>query len=264
MKIEVLFPEYANLFGDMGNILYLKACLPGAGFIETAMNDVPRFTQEPVDLIYMGPMSEPAQEKVITRLAPHKDKLRELIDGGTHFLFTGNAMEVLYREIEDGSRRIPGLGLIDLTARRNFVHRHNSNFLGTFEGMTILGCKSQFTMAYGSNEKNYFAAAERGMGLNRETALEGIRLNNFIGTYLIGPLLVMNPPFTRWLLNAIGAQDAPLAFADALELAYAQRLKEFRDPLVHMEKEGDTNQLKVSFSPKSCYNFIKSKIRPAS
>ena len=41
--------------------------------------------------------------------------------------------------------------------------------------------------------------------------LEGIRQNNFIGTNLIGPLLVMNPPFTRWLLDAMGADDAPLA-----------------------------------------------------
>ena len=62
MKIEILFPEYANLFGDMGNILYLKACLPQAEFMETAMNDAPRFLSEPVDLIYMGPMSEAAPE----------------------------------------------------------------------------------------------------------------------------------------------------------------------------------------------------------
>ncbi len=258
MKIEVLFPEYANLFGDMGNLLYLKACLPDAEFIETAMNDTPRFMDEPVDLIYMGPMSEPAQEKVIARLMPCKEKLRELIEGGTCFLFTGNAVEVLYREIEDGNRKIPGLGLFDLTAKRNFVHRHNSNFLGKFEGMDIVGCKSQFTMAYGDNAQMYFAKAERGIGLNRDTPLEGIRKNNFIGTYLVGPLLVMNPPFMRWLLTLLGAEPS-LAYNDAMEQAYAQRLKEFRDPLVHMEKEGDTNQLKIDFSPKAWLNSLKSK-----
>ena len=30
MKIEILFPEYCNLFGDYGNMMYLKACLPDA------------------------------------------------------------------------------------------------------------------------------------------------------------------------------------------------------------------------------------------
>lgn len=261
MKIEILFPEYANLFGDMGNILYLKACLPQAEFIETAMNDAPRFLSEPVDLVYMGPMSEAAQEKIIARLMPCKEKIQELIEAGTCFLFTGNAVETLYQEIEDGNRKIPGLGLFPFTARRSYLHRHNSNFLGDMDGISILGCKSQFTMAYGDNSGNYFAKAERGIGLNRDTPLEGIRQNNFIGTNLIGPLLVMNPPFTRWLLDAMGAKDAPLAYKDAMEQAYAQRLKEFQDPAVRMEKEGDTNQLRIDFSPKSWYNYLKSKMR---
>ncbi len=261
MKIEILFPEYANLFGDMGNILYLKACLPQAEFIETAMNDTPRFMAEPVNLIYMGPMSEPAQEKIIARLMPYREKIQELIEGGTCFLFTGNAVETLYREIEDGGRKIQGLGLFPFTAKRSYLHRHNSNFLGEFNGMTVLGCKSQFTMAYGDNSQNYFAKAERGIGLNPDTPLEGVRQNSFIGTYLIGPLLVMNPPFARWLLDTMGAKDAPLAHGAAMEQAYAQRLKEFQDPAVRMEKEGDTNQLRIDFSPKSWYNYLKSKMR---
>lgn len=261
MKIEVLFPEYANLFGDMGNILYLKACLPEAEFIGTAMHDTPRFLSQPIDLIYMGPMSEPAQEKVIARLMPHKEKIGELMGSGACFLFTGNAMEVLYKEIEDGDRKIQGLGLLDLTARRNYQHRHNSNFLGDFGDMALLGCKSQFTMAYGDNSGCYFAKARRGIGINRDTPFEGVKKNNFIGTYLIGPFLVMNPPFTRWLLDTIGAKDAPLAYKDAMEQAYAQRLREFENPAVRMEKEGDTNQLKIDFSPVSWYNRLKSKVR---
>ena len=42
MKIEILFPEYANLFGDMGNILYLKACLPQAEFIDRCYKTEPK------------------------------------------------------------------------------------------------------------------------------------------------------------------------------------------------------------------------------
>lgn len=261
MKIEILFPEYANLFGDMGNVLYLKACLPQARFIETGMNSTPRFMAEDVDLIYMGPMSEPAQEKAIARLMPCKERLRELIEGGTNFLFTGNAVETLYREIEDGPRKIQGLGLFDFTARRSYLHRHNSNFLGEFNGEPLLGCKSQFTMAYGDNSGMYFSEAQRGIGINRETPLEGIRKNNFIGTYLLGPLLVMNPPFARYLLRSIGAPPT-LAYEEAMEQAYAQRLKEFRDPAVRMEKEGDTNQLKLNFSPKSLLNLLKPRRKP--
>ena len=34
--IEALYPEVCNLFGDTGNLRYLKLCLPQATFIETA------------------------------------------------------------------------------------------------------------------------------------------------------------------------------------------------------------------------------------
>lgn len=261
MKIEVLFPEYANLFGDQGNILYLKRCLPQAEFVETSLRDEPLFVREAPALVYMGPLSEPAQEKVIKRLLPYKERLKELIEGGSCFLFTGNAMEVLFEGIQDGSRRIPGLGLLPYKAVRNFQHRHNSNFLGEFEGEPLLGCKTQFTFAYGDNSGEYLSKAERGMGLNPENPLEGVHRNNFIGTYLVGPLLVMSPPFTRYLLGLLGERPARLPLEDALGKAYAQRLKEFRDPLVHMEKAGDTNQLKIDLSPKACYNFIKKKLK---
>ena len=68
MKIEILFPECCNLFGDYGNVLLLKACLPNAEFIETALYETPQFVKDPVDLVYLGSMSEHTQEKVIERL----------------------------------------------------------------------------------------------------------------------------------------------------------------------------------------------------
>ena len=37
MIIEILYPEHANLFGDMSNMRYLQACLPDAEFIRTPM-----------------------------------------------------------------------------------------------------------------------------------------------------------------------------------------------------------------------------------
>ncbi len=53
MKIEILFPEFCNIYGDYGNIIYLKECLPEAEFIETSLNEEPKFITEDVDLVYM-------------------------------------------------------------------------------------------------------------------------------------------------------------------------------------------------------------------
>lgn len=116
MKIEVLFPEFANLFGDCWNWRYLARCLPEAEMIETGYGDEPRFVSEKVDMIIMGAMTEHQQELVIEKLMPYRDCLRRLIDSGVVFLMTANAGEVFceYIENEDGSR-IAGSALFRCT-----------------------------------------------------------------------------------------------------------------------------------------------------
>ena len=125
--IEILFPEICNLFGDNSNMDYLKKCLPKATFLS-----------KPVDLIYLGPMTERTQEKVIKKLKPYKEKIQELIEKDVIFLFTGNSLEVLgnYIENEDGSK-IEGLGIFDIYSKRDMMNRHNSLFKGTFEDIEI-------------------------------------------------------------------------------------------------------------------------------
>ena len=67
LKIEVLFPEFCNLYGDISNIKYLKKCLPNAKFYETAFDEELIFIKEKVNFIYLGPMTEKMQEKVINK-----------------------------------------------------------------------------------------------------------------------------------------------------------------------------------------------------
>ena len=229
LKIEILFPEFCNLYGDISNMKYLKKCLPKANYIETAFDEEPAFLKEKVKFIYLGPMTENMQEKVIKKLMPYKERIEELINENVIFLITGNAIEIFgkYIENEDGSR-IEGLGIFDIYAKRDMLHRHNSLFIGIYEGMEIVGFKSAFTLAYGNNEENYFARVEKGIGINRESKLEGVRKNNFIATYLIGPILILNPMFTKNLIEKMGIKDKKLAFEQDLINAYNQRISEFK------------------------------------
>ena len=230
LKIEILFPEFCNLFADSQNMRYLKQCIPEATFIETSFNEEPKFVSEKINLIYLGAMTEKMQEKVIAKLKKYKSKIEELIEQNTIFLFTGNSLEVMgeYIENEDGSK-IEGLGIFKVHAKRDMLHRHNSFFIGDFEGIEIVGFKSQFTMMYGENEENYFSKVEKGIGINKDSKYEGIRKNNFLGTYLLGPILILNPEFTKKLLNKMGIEKPTLAFEKEVEEAYKQRLKEFKE-----------------------------------
>ena len=78
-RIEVLFPEFCSLFADSSNIRYLEKCLPDAEFVFTSYMDEPLFVKEQPDLIYMGAMTESAQEKIIRKLMPYKARIAELI-----------------------------------------------------------------------------------------------------------------------------------------------------------------------------------------
>lgn len=200
MKIEILFPEFCNLYGDISNIKYLKKCLSNqkVKYIETSFDMEPSFVTQDINFIYLGPMTENRQEKVIKKLMPYKKRIEELIEKNTVFLFTGNALEILgkYIENEDGIK-IEALGIFDVYAKRNMMHRHNSLFIGEYNNIKIVGFKSQFTMMYGNNTDNYFLKVEKGIGINKESKLEGINKNNFFGTYLTGPILILNPLFTK-------------------------------------------------------------------
>ncbi|MBO6159743.1 MAG: hypothetical protein J6P72_10885 [Firmicutes bacterium] len=236
MKVEVLFSEACNLYGDLFNMNYLAASVPEAEFIYTGFNDVPAFAGEKVDFIYLGPMTERDQETVISRLKPYRERIIELIEQDVVFLCTGNAFEVFGSYIEtDEKRRIDCLGIYEGYAVRRLMNRHNSLFLGTFKdagqnSREIIGFKSQFTHTYTDNRKGYVFAKTRGYGINPDSEFEGIRMHNFFGTYLIGPILIMNPYFAKYLLSLAGVAEPKLAFEKEAFEAYEVRQKEFHDP----------------------------------
>ena len=107
MKIEILFPEFCNLYGDLANMDYLRRCLPQAEFVETSLQEEPPcWPGKKVDMVYLGPMTERLQEAVLEKLRPLRARIWELIDQDTLFLCTGNALELFGQYIvkEDGSR----------------------------------------------------------------------------------------------------------------------------------------------------------------
>ena len=230
LKIEILFPEVCNLYGDSANITYLKQNLPEAEFIETSLNDEPLFVKEKPSLIYMGSMTEKMQEKVIDKLKQYKERIEFLIEDNIPILFTGNSMEVLGKYIlnEDGSK-IEGVGILDLFAKRDMFHRYNGLVLGKFNDIDIVGFKSQFTEIFSNNSVLYFMKVDRGIGINKQTNLEGIKIKNFIGTQVLGPILVLNPFFTKYLFKTMGIENKELYYEKEAIEAYEQRLKEFKD-----------------------------------
>lgn len=239
--VEVLFPEFGTQAGDNGNEMYLRACLPDSTFVSDAPGERPFFADAEPSLIVMGGMSECQQEMAIESLMPFRDRLNSLVEAGVPMLFAGSAPDILAREIlnPDGTS-IRGLAILDCKVSRDMPSRYHDVNVGLFEPgngarpIEIVGYKIQFTQVYGSNTNSYFLKDEVGFGLNRETKLEGFRRNNLIATWLIGPLLPLNPDFARWLLDLIGCADVELPFETQARSSFDWRIKELRRPGMHI------------------------------
>ena len=233
MKIEILFQEVCNLMGDGQNVRYLQATLPDAEFIFTALTEKPYFVDNRPDMIYIGSMTEATQRRVIQKLLPFRDRLVRLIDDGMPMLATGNACDIFAKEIQYVTEDIltPALGLFDLKVETDLFKRYNGKVLGKFENLMIVGFRSQFSRIYGDNSNCGFVACIRGIGINKDSKMEGMRRNNLICTQILGPILPLNPEFCEYFIRLAG-ENATAAFKEAAMDAYIQRLKEFYDPVV--------------------------------
>jgi CobQ-like glutamine amidotransferase family enzyme len=237
LTIEMLFPEIANLHGDNANIEYLAQCRPDARIVRTGLTDTPAFVSGRVDLVYLGPLTEKGQLTAIEHLRPHADRLAGLIEEGVSFLFTHNALEVLGHRIRNDEMGYdaPGLGLFELESTLSMFGRYNGKVMGAAPEVgaehPVVGYKSQFSMVTAPAELPGFLIADRGIGRDTTTAVEGVRRGNFLGTSLLGPLLIDNPHLTKALLGRLDPDTEPALAHEALALAaYDQRLADFRDP----------------------------------
>lgn len=241
MIIEVLYPEICNLYGDLANVRYLKESVPEAEIVETHINDEPVFVRKlpgmkgAPDLVYMGTMTEKSQLIVIEKLSRYREDVINAIESGTNFLITGNAIEIFGKKIiEDDEEVSEGLGIFDIEARRQYTQRYNSLYVGDFvdndEVIKIVGFKSVFGYSYGDACSEKLFDTVLGYGTNPEIKTEGLRRNNFMATYVIGPLLVLNPLFTEWFIKNILKKDVKPAYFDVALDAYNSRLQEYLAP----------------------------------
>lgn len=237
MKIEIMYPELCCLYGDKGNTMFLQQCLPDAEFIYTELNETPHFLSEDIDLCCMYSMSEQSQEWILSRLMPCRDQIAKCFETGkTLFLLTGNALELLgkYIQREDGSK-VEALGIFDTYTVRQAPKRFNTLIQAEFAGMQLLGYTSRFSHTYGVTEALAMARVSIGTGCEPGGKLEGIRSGRIIATYLLGPLLVANPDFAKWLLAELGINQPKLPFEADLYKAYEVRKQEFTRPDLELD-----------------------------
>ena len=229
MKIEILFPELTNIYGDSANIKFIKQNFKKSEIVLTSIKDVPYFVNHKVDFIYMGSHPDEYDEIIINSLKPYKAKLMDLILNGTVVLFTGNATEVALEYVKDKNKKLNMLSLFkDLYSIRDYDVRYNSLFLGEFDNIKIIGNQSTVATIYGDNKYPFIKAVDGCIGFNKDTNLEGIHYKNFFATSLLGPFLILNPKFTKYLFSLICHKEK-LVFEKELIENYNKKLEVYEN-----------------------------------
>lgn len=231
ITIEWLFPDSHLNMGERGHKLFLDQALPEARSITTPLTARPYFADhDDVDLIILGPSNMADQRKALERLRPLRERIRNLIERGNHFLVTGNSLEIFGQSIHDVDGSVQtGLGIFDFTTKRDRHSRLTCFVLATHDDLMLTAYKAQSSEIF-SQVKTPFVHVLRGFGDNQKSNIEGVHDKNFIGTELLGPLLILNPLFSkRWLRDLSGAAQIDLPFETNLLTAYERRLQDFKN-----------------------------------
>lgn len=229
MVIEVLYPEYNNLYGDRGNAEYFKKKITLAGYdveiIETSLYNEPAFVNGHVDFLLISPCQEKHQLVEIAELKKYADAIKNRIDNGGIILATGNAFEIFGQYIEnDKGEKTECLGFYPYYAKQFSKLRYNDCSVGEFDGMQVVGFKNLLSHSYGENQKP-FLNMKKGAGMNFDSKIEGVHDNNLFATYHTGPILPLNPQFTDYLIK-LADENYVSVTLEFEKQAYESRLRE--------------------------------------
>lgn len=205
IKIAHLYYDLMNLYGENGNVRFLKRKLEDQGITTEvhflSMEDEIDFQK--YDFYYIGTGSEENKEIVLQDILKYKEDIRTAIDDGKFFLVTGNSVDLFGKKMH----KMNGQVLEALASFGYSVHEEEFRIVGEqyyqcdLIPHNIIGFQNR-SFVMDDNGDHLFSVIQ-GTGYRPNIAFEGIHDNHFYGTYLLGPLLVRNPYFTDYIVEEL-------------------------------------------------------------
>lgn len=202
IHIAYLYFDILNLYGENGNIKALKKEFENQGVKAVihflTIDDELKFSD--YDLVYMGASTENNQKLVLPHLKKYKKEIKEAIKNKKFFFITGNSIELFGKYILTlEQEKIEALNIFDYYAIQKEKRSIDECIMKCdFLDKPIIGFQNQCTVMY-DNNKPLFDVIK---GIN-DTNNEGIKHNNFYGTYVLGPVLARNPELLKHLIKEV-------------------------------------------------------------
>lgn len=189
IKIAHLYYDLMNLYGESGNILALTTALKrqGVKYTVTEVTKKDKIEFSKYDIFYMGMGTEKNQNIVLNDILKYKKEIQKVIKKKV-FIMTGNSYELFGLKINDTD----ALGIFDFESKKEEKRIVKEQVYKTsFLNSPVIGFQNRGSI--NNNEENHLFEIIDGNGNNNISTYEGIHINNFYGTYTVGPLLVRNP-----------------------------------------------------------------------
>ena len=142
-----------------------------------------------LDMIYIGSGSEEKTILALNHLMQYSKQIKDAFDSGKFFLITGNAIEMFGKYIIDLSDiKTKALGILDYYAVHGKRTVGDVCLKTEFSDEKIIGFVNHQGALYINEEK-----------IDRHFIYE----NNFLATYVLGPLLARNPHLTKKIIKRL-------------------------------------------------------------
>lgn len=209
MKIEILYSEL-YIYGEKESALFFADLMREKGHevVMTSYHDVPTFSKEEVDCIYISVIAEKFIDRIIDKLLPYKDKLKEHIENEKYIIGFGSALDIFASELKisnsvfadekDGIKDT--LNLCDYKAHRNYRNRiaNMSAFVMDKVEDVVLGSKISFsTYTYINQEKPLYTEIKK----DEKSKFSGYRYKNVHLFEVVGCLFILNPNLLKYFLD---------------------------------------------------------------
>ena len=229
--IAHLYYDLMNLYGENGNIMALVNAIESQDMysevINLSINDKIDFKK--YDIYYIGCGSEENQSLVIEDIIKYKDKIKEAIEKGKHFIFTGNSYELLGKYIEkNNGDKIDTLGLFDFYTKTIDTRIVGEEILETnLYTEPVIGFQNRQCVL--NNNDNHLFSVVNGHADNYKSHYEGIHYKNLYATYNLGPLLIRNQLLKDNIIKELfDKKDIPYKSISTVdEKAYNEYVKNF-------------------------------------
>lgn len=202
MRILHLYYNLMNLYGEYGNVECLKKHMIDQGY-DVKINNVSvgdEFDINDYDFIYCGSGLESNLKVTLKDLKKHKEDLLQAINNNKFILFTGNAMELLGESLDDEE----GLNIVPIKSK-TYDKRYTGDVVMLNKDFgEVVGFINKSTIVSEDINNYLFTYIFKDENLNDGNTLEGYRINNLIGTHIIGPILIKNPSIMKYYVEGIG------------------------------------------------------------